>query len=77
VAVLWQLNAAEGLFLARDEKAARACVARARTVAAAALREIRCAVEADSDAEPASMVDCLESVVSTATCGSDVAARFI
>jgi signal transduction histidine kinase len=77
VAVLWQLNAAEGLFLTRDEKAAKACVARARTIAAAALREIRCAVEPDCDAEPDSLVECLESVVSTATCGTDVAARFI
>jgi signal transduction histidine kinase len=77
VAVLWQLNAAEGLFLTRDEKAAKACVARARTIAAAALREIRCAVEQDSDAGPESIVECLESVVGTATSGSDVAARFI
>lgn len=77
VAVIWQLNAAEGLFAAQDDRAARECVLRARRIAAEALREIRCAVEMDSYADSEPVATCLEEVVRTATCGSDAVVRFI
>jgi len=74
-AVLWQLNAAEGLFVNNEIPAARQFVARAKAITAQALRDIRCAVEPDDDPDAGSIARGLETVVRTATFGSQVCAR--